>query len=133
MSRIKTFYPESGTIARVAESRLIYGDISRAVTEAISQVPMFKYLQGKIRYWTENIFNSIDWAAMGTCLKRMSVQRVTNVLKFVHGWQHDGQQKELLYEDCVGSECPAGCGMTESRMYFIKYKDHRQHESHIRR
>ena len=38
---------ESGTMVRMANSRLIYGDTSRAITEAISQVLMFKYLQGK--------------------------------------------------------------------------------------
>ena len=44
----KMFYPESGSMARVAEYYLIYGHISRAVIEAISQLPMFKYLQGKL-------------------------------------------------------------------------------------
>ena len=56
----KKIYPESGAMTRVVESRLIYGDISRVVTKAISQVPMLKYLQGRIRYWTKDIFNLID-------------------------------------------------------------------------
>ena len=42
------FYPESGVVVRMADSSYIYGNIGRAATEAVSQVPMFKYLQGGI-------------------------------------------------------------------------------------
>lgn len=92
---------------------------------------MFKYLQGKSRHWTEEILNSID-TAMGKCIKRMSGQLVTNLLKFVYGWQHNRQQKKLFYEECGGSECSAGCGIMESRLHFFQCKAQQQHGNQTR-
>jgi len=84
---------------------------------------MIKYLWGKNPHWNDNIFESIDWKALETCMKKMarnSGSLVTNELKLVHGWQNDGQQKELFYEDSEETFCSAGCGNTESRMHFIQ-------------
>ena len=41
------FYLESGVMVWLADSCMIYGNISKAVTEEISQAPMLKYLLGK--------------------------------------------------------------------------------------
>lgn len=45
---------------------------------------------------------------------------VTNVLKLVHGWQNDGQEKKNFYEDSNKTLCPAGYDKLESRMHFIQ-------------
>lgn len=109
-------------MVRMADSRMIYGN-SKAVTWEIPQAPMIKYLLGKNKDCNEAILRSIDWLEMGACLKQLKGQKVTNVLKLVHGWQNYGQQKELFDEDCEDYECPNGCGMVESRMNYITYKD----------
>ena len=70
--------------------------------------------------------NSID-TAVGKFIKRILDQLVTNLLKFMHGWQHDRQQKESFYEEYGGSECSAGCGIMESRLNFFHYKAQQQH------
>ena len=60
---------------------------------------MIKYLWGKKTYWTEVIFGFIDWKVVETCMTNMankSGSLVTNTLKLVHGWQNDGQQKDLF-------------------------------------
>ena len=56
-----------------------------------------------------------------------------NALKLVHGWQNDGQQKELFYEDCVEVVCLAGCGKSESRMNFIQCTARHLQAGHIKR
>ena len=77
---------------------------------------------GENKHWNDNIFDSIDWEAIGASMKTLaatSAMRVTNLLKLVHGWQNDGQQKALFYEDCEEAMCPAGCEKWESRMMQI--------------
>ena len=50
---------------------------------------------------------------------KMRETKVTNVLKMVHGWENDGYQKDLFYEDNQDHICPAGCGMAERRLHFV--------------
>ena len=107
-----------------ANKVLINGKVGEVVTDDINKDKMFKYLWGKNKHWNDDIFDSIDWEAIGASMKKLaatSAMRVTNVLKLVHGWQNDGQQKELFYEDCEEEVvCPTGCGKWASRMYFIQ-------------
>lgn len=42
--------------------------------------------------------------------------RLSNMLKVVHGWQNDGQQNELFYENNKDYRSPAGCKQLETRM-----------------
>ena len=93
--------------------RFIYGDIVGLITEDISQVKLIKYLMGKNSQWNEFIFQTIHWNSVGCCMKKMSQQRVTNLLKMVHGWENNGQKKDLFYENNEDYWCPAGCGQTE--------------------
>ena len=58
---------------------------------------------------------------------------VTNVLKWVYGWQNDGQQKELFYEDSDETMCPVWCGQVESRMHLIQYTATHLQSSHVKR
>ena len=86
-------------MAKLPNNRFIYGDMCRWATDEINQDALLKLLLGKNPHWTQDIFNTIDWQAMDTCMYKMankSGSMVTNVLKLVHGWQNDGQQKELL-------------------------------------
>ena len=112
-------------MVKIQNNKLIYGDIQKWVTEAITQEKMIKYLWGKNPHWNDSIFDSIDWKAVEGCMKKLaraSGSKVTNTLKLVHGWQNDGQQKELFYEDSDDTLCPAGCGEIESRMYLFSAK-----------
>ena len=98
-------YPESEVMVQRANKCFINGRVGDVVTTDINKEKMLKFLWGKNMHWNEAIFDSIDWDAIGTCMKKMaskSGMRVINALKLVHGWQNDGQQKELFYEDCQG-------------------------------
>ena len=127
-------YPESGVMVQCASKVLINGKVGGVVTDDINKDKMFKYLWGKNKHWNDDIFESIDWEAIGASMKNMaakSATRVTSVLELVHGWQNDGQQKELFYEDCEEVMCPAGCGKWESRMHFIQCTAGNLQKGHI--
>ena len=66
------------------------------VTEEISKERLITYLTETNPGWDEAIFQTINWVNIGLCMTKMTPQRVTNVVKMVHGWQHDGNQKYLF-------------------------------------
>ena len=59
--------------------------------------------------------------------------RVTNILKMVHGWQNDGQQKDSFYEGNEDKVCPAGCGEREEQLHYIVRKSSSMTRAHIQR
>ena len=96
---------------RVADSRMLYRDIRKEVTKEISQNEIIKYLREKNSHWNDDFCTSIDWKSMEAYLDKMAKifgQRVTNILKLVHGRQHDRYQKELFYEECDRFICHTG-------------------------
>ena len=58
------FYPGVRVMVKIQNNKLIYGDIQKWVTEAITQEKMIKYLWGKNPHWNDSIFDSIDWKAV---------------------------------------------------------------------
>ena len=52
-------------------------------------------------------------------MTKMPALRVTNVVKMVHGWQNDGNQKYLFDDETEDSMCPTGCRQMEERLHFI--------------
>ena len=64
----------------------------------------------------------IEWQGIGQCHGKMKDIKVTNGLNMVHGWQNDGYQKDLFYEDNQDNMCPAGCGMVKRRLNFVSCK-----------
>ena len=106
-------------MVKYASQRFIYGDIAGVVTEEISKAGIITYLMEKNPWWNDAIFHTIDWESVGLCMKKMTPQRVTNVVKMVHGWQHDGNQKYLFDDETEDSMCPTGCGQMEEKLHFV--------------
>ena len=75
---------------------------------------------GKTPHWTELIFKYIHWDSIELCLNKLHTTRVTSILKMVHGWQNDGQQKGLFYKIWEECECPAGCGHIETQFHYFQ-------------
>lgn len=128
-------YPESGVIVQLPNARFIYGDICRWVTDEINQDNLLKYMFGKKPHWNQVIFDSIDWRDMDSCMQKIAKQSgsmVTNVLKLVHGWQNDGQQKDFFYEDSDETLRPVGCGKLESRIHLIQCTAKHMLSGHIK-
>ena len=70
----------------------------------------------------------VDWKGM--CLDKMENTKVKNVLKLVHGWQNDGQQRDLFYGNNEEHRCSAGRGKWDSWLYYIKCKSPRMNKAH---
>ena len=63
----------------------------------------------------------------------MKDTEVTNVIMMVHGWQHDGHQKDLFYDHEEEYKCPAGCGEKEGRMHYVQCKAQAMKECYMKR
>ena len=109
-------------MVKLESGRLLYGDVKRQITHEISKGGLIQYMMSKNLHWDEGIFQMIDWAGMEATLKKMKDTEVTNVLKMAHGWQHDGDQKDLFDENGETHDCPAGCGDREGRLHFVTCK-----------
>ena len=70
---------------------------------------------------------------MGASLNKMKDTEATNVIKMVHGWQNDGHQKDLFYDNDEEYTCPAGCGGKEMRMHYVQCKAKAMTEGYMRR
>ena len=103
------WHEESQVMIRLNSGRLLYGDIAGQMKHEISKRGLVQHLMSKNQHWDDKIFNMIAWKGMESALGKMKDTEVTNVLKMVHGWQHDGYQKYLFNEDGETYECPAGC------------------------
>ena len=49
--------------------------------------------------------------------------RATNVVKFAHDWQHDGQNICTCYVASEEIVCPTGCGTREAHPHFLSCMD----------
>ena len=113
------FYAESQVMVKGSNGQFIYGKIDNIVSEAIVCGNMRDYLVKKKRGWNEKIMIMIAWDEMGEYMNSLSDHRVTNVVKFVHNWQNDGQQKLNFYGVEEETQCPAKCGEQETNLHFI--------------
>ena len=120
--RQEFFYTHSQVMVRTTEDSFIYGQVRQVVTEGILGDVMIKYLLGKNKQWTEEIFNLVDWDRVGAYMNSLNATRATNVVKFVHDWQQDGHQIGLFYGGGDNTLCPTGCGAAEIRHHFISCK-----------
>ena len=78
-------YEEGRIMVCLPDERMICGNIRNIVTEGISQIELFKYVQIKAPHWTYDTFGLINWGSIAACMGKMSDQRVTNTIKFAHG------------------------------------------------
>ena len=114
------FYKPSIIMAKIGQSQLIYGDITKHIREDISKRKLIQHLMLKNPSWTDTILQSIDWNAIKIHLQKQPATRVTNIIKLVHGWQNDGYQKGLFYGITDASMCPTGCGQLETRQHYMR-------------
>ena len=69
------FYPESAVMVKLPKDSFIYGDICRWATDEINQDDLLKLLFGNNPYWTQVIFDTIDWRDMDTCMQKWQNNR----------------------------------------------------------
>ena len=106
--RQEFFYSHSQVMVRITEGSLIYGQVSQVMTERILGHGIIKYLLGKNKLWTEDIFDLVDWDGVGVYMNSLQATRATNVVKFEHDWQHDGHHVRLFNGEGDNTVCPTG-------------------------
>ena len=94
----QVWYEESQGMVKLKDNVMIYGDIAQRTAFFITKDKLVECLMSKNKHWTRDIYNTIDWEAMGSALRKMKDTEATNVIKMVHGWQYDGHQKDLFYD-----------------------------------
>ena len=93
---------------------------------------LIKYILVKEPYWDIQKFNTINWVSMGICLDKMPPTRVTNTLKLVHGWQHDGYQKGIVFGIGESCDCRAGSGLPGNHLHCIYCQTHMTKKEQIK-
>ena len=77
-------YPGSRAMLKIGK-RWITSNFKRHLYDARRTPPVRIYLKEKYD-WTDNIFDSIDWAAIGRCRRKLPLQRKRQTCKIMHGW-----------------------------------------------
>ena len=97
-----------------------YGSIMDRVVDIDHAIPLQNYLCDKFN-WTEVVFHSIHWEAMGIYTKRLTGVANTNLTKFTMDWQNDNRQNETFYGK--SGKCPACLEEDEDHMHFVWCED----------
>ena len=96
------------------------------ITEAKTGPPMEEYIREKTG-WDKETYDLVDWTAMGSYMKKISIGTRAKVVKLQHNWQNTGRQKGLFLESAGASaddvqqaaQCPMGCGHYESPLHYL--------------
>ena len=83
-------YKANAEMEQLSSSQMSYSNISRWAREDISKRKLINYLMGRNPICTDEIFRIIGWDDIQAHLQKQGATRVTNIIKLVHGWQHDG-------------------------------------------
>ena len=87
-----------------------------------------RYIQEK-ENWEDDVFETVDWLAFETCLKKLTIHKRINVTKYIFNWQNTGRQKQLFENSQANIEnreprnvgnCPMGCGQHEDSQHYLR-------------
>ena len=79
--------------------------------------------------WEDTVFDTVDWPAFESCLKRLTIHKRINVTKYIFNWQNTGRQKQLFENSQAIHEnreprnvgyCPMGCGQQEDSQHYLR-------------
>ena len=85
--------------------------------------------------WHSRIFNSIDWEALESLLKKAPPTQKNRLVQILHDWQNVGKQKGKLRDSRLSKKadpplqatteeesihkCPMGCGEEEGPLHYV--------------
>lgn len=79
-------------------------NMRKAIINKEHSLPLQKYLQEK-NGWTSHIMEKIDWTSFQEVMEKRPIHESTNIIKYMHGWQHVGHQKFLFNDKTKESRC----------------------------
>ena len=99
------------------------------ITAHTTGTMMEEYIEDK-NNMTEEVFNTINWEAIGRYMKGMSISKQVKICKYMHNWQNTGYQKQKFAQsagiDTNSDEnkaiyaCTFGCGLVEKHQHYIR-------------
>ena len=78
---------------------------------------IIQYLQTK-HEWSDEIKETIDWDILDSIMQTRSTHDKTNIIKYIHGWQHTGHQKLLFNSKTKYSICTL-CKQEEVQHHYM--------------
>lgn len=82
---------------------------------------LLEYMAAKYN-WTKPIMDSIDWDFFNFCYSKQPIHKMTNIIKYIHGWQYT-KGKEQQFNSKSSSLCPAGCREHETQHHYLTCKE----------
>lgn len=68
--------------------------------------------------WTNDILQSIDWDLFSYCYSKHQIHKMTNIIKYIHGWQFT-KGKEHQQNPKSSPTWPVGCGEQETQLHYL--------------
>ena len=105
--------------------------------ESVHGNDLLEYMQDKYG-WTSEILSFIDWDYFYLCYGKQPIHKMTNIIKYIHGWQYAGRKQQQIRESKINSKsntsinkeeqlqevskavlCPDGCGQLELQHHYL--------------
>ena len=71
----------------VHRGRPIYTKIAQTIRNVILDPPLREYIQER-EQWDDSTFEAVDWIALETALKKVTVHKQINIAKYIFNWQN---------------------------------------------
>ena len=123
-----TPFLESSKIALMVNSSTFTTNISWVVHNVRIAEPMEAYICER-EGWPKSTFNLVDWKAMDSAMKILSIHKRVNAAKYMFNWQNTSEKKQSFENSAARSEdrdiaqvnlCPLKCGCQETMQHFLK-------------
>ena len=68
------------------------GNMWKNINQKDHSQPIQEYLQSKFG-WSDQVMDKIDWDIFQETMEKRPIHKSTNIIKYIHRWQHMGRQK----------------------------------------
>ena len=96
-------------------------NMRQTITHIRHSKALMDYQQSKFR-WTEETMELIDWQSFSLFTSSKTMHEMTNIVKFIFGWQHVGTQKRYFNSKSKQIKCPL-CNMDEDQHHYLTCMD----------
>lgn len=72
--------------------------------------------------WTKSTIQTIDWDLFSYCYSKHPIHKMTNIIKYLHGWQFI-KGKEYQQNPKSLPLCPVGCGEHKTQLHYLTCKE----------
>ena len=96
-----------GTRISVWRDNIMISDTNmrQTITHLRHSKALMQYQQSKFS-WSEETMDLIDWKSFSLFASSKSIHEMTNIVKYIFGWQHVGLQKRHFNSQSKHTTCP---------------------------